>query len=244
MKQDRIYAARKASVDAFRFDGTVADVFEDMIGRSVPGYALILDLIGQLAGKYGLPGTNCYDLGCSLGAATLMMRRHLPADCHVIGVDNSRAMVERCRANVARDHSEATIEIREADLADTEISNASLVVMNFTLQFVPVDRRAEILARIATGMVEGGALILSEKIHFDDENEQRAMAKLHEDFKRHHGYSDLEIAQKRTALEQVLVPDTESRVLERLASCGFVSTRTISRTFNFASFLALKSPDR
>ncbi len=240
MKEDRIYARPQSAIEDFSFDGAVADVFDNMISRSVPGYRLTLDLIGQLAEEYGKPGTQCYDLGCSLGASTLMMRRHVPRDCHVIGIDNSEAMVERCRANVARDHSEASVEIRNEDLLNTRIENASVVVMNFTLQFVAADRRAELLTRIAQGMIDRGALILSEKICFEDDGEQQAMTNLHDGFKRFHGYSDLEIAQKRSALENVLVPETARQHLDRLKTSGFASARVISRCLNFACFLAVK----
>jgi tRNA (cmo5U34)-methyltransferase len=211
-----------------------------MINRSVPGYALVLDLIGLVTGKYAVAGTNCYDLGCSLGASTLMVRRHLPASCHVIGIDNSTAMVERCRANIARDHSEASCEIIEALVQDVKIENASVVVMNCTLQFIPLAVRLDVLTGLASGLVEGGALVLSEKIRFEDTIEQAAMTELHHEFKRYQGYSDLEIAQKRAALENVLVPEFESQHIRRLRSAGFSTVLILGRNLNFSTFLAIR----
>ena len=240
MTTDKVYAHPRESIEAFQFDAGVADVFENMINRSVPGYALILDLIGLVTEKYAVPDTNCYDLGCSLGAATLMMRRHLPPSCRVIGVDNSPAMIERCRANVARDHSGAAIEIIEQDLRTISITNASVVVMNFTLQFVPAFERAELLARIASGLVPGGVLLLAEKVRFENTDVQTFMTDLHHEFKRQQGYSDLEIAQKRAALENVLVPDTETQHTERLLSAGFNEVYSLTRCMNFSAFLAIR----
>lgn len=240
MKKDTVYSRPGDRVDAFRFDAQVADVFENMINRSVPGYSLVLDMIGVFTRKYALPNTNCYDLGCSLGASTLQIRHYLPASCHVIGVDNSPDMVERCRRSLARDHSEASIEIREQDLLETTITNASIVAMNFTLQFVPDERRSALLKNIADGMVQGGALILSEKIRADDEDEQAFLTELHEAFKKYQGYSDLEIAQKRAALENVLVPNTVSEHLERLNNAGFSTSRLCIQCLNFATFLAIR----
>ena len=240
MKKDTVYAQPKAIIEAFTFDGQVADVFENMINRSVPGYQLILDMIGLLTEKYAQPQSNCYDLGCSLGASTLKIRQHLPATCHVIGVDNSSAMVERCRTNIARDHSQASVEIREEAMQTTQIHNASIVVLNFTLQFIKDEQRTDLLKRIASSMLPGGAMILSEKLRFEDSNMQQQMTELHHNFKKYQGYSDLEIAQKRAALENVLIPNTEQEHLERLTESGFSSVQMVMRCLNFATFLAIK----
>ncbi|HIG42923.1 MAG: carboxy-S-adenosyl-L-methionine synthase CmoA [bacterium] len=240
MNKDKVYAAPIDQVADFSFDAKVADVFENMINRSVPGYALMLDLIGVITEKYVVPGTNCYDLGCSLGASTLKLRQHLPASCHLVGVDNSAAMVERCRANIERDHSQASIEILEQRLQDTQIENASIVVINFTLQFIPDDERQKVLDSIARGMIAGGVLILAEKIKFDDKVDQASMMELHHEFKKYQGYSDLEVAQKRAALEKVLVPNTEQQHIDRLIRAGFQSAQLTVRCLNFASFLAVR----
>lgn len=239
-KKDTVYSTPTDSVESFQFDSQVADVFENMITRSVPGYSLVLDMIGLFTGEYARPGTNCYDLGCSLGASTLKILHNLPADCHVVSVDNSRAMVERCRAILSRDHSEATVEVREQDIRGTNVENASLVVMNYTLQFIENDARDALLRGIAGGMIEGGAFVLSEKIVFNDEHQQELMTGLHHEFKKHQGYSDLEIAQKRLALENVLVPNTIEEHLERLKRAGFSSAELCLQCLNFATFLAIR----
>lgn len=240
MKKDEVYVKPLEKVGDFEFDATVADVFENMISRSVPGYGFILDLIGLAAERYARPESNCYDLGCSLGASTLMMRRHVPASCHVIGVDNSAAMVERCRANIRRDHSGATVEVRREDLTRTPIENASLVVMNFTLQFIDRDERTGVIGRIGEGLVSGGALFLAEKIAFSDDAEHAFMTDMHHDFKRYQGYSDLEIAQKRAALENVMVPETGDAHIARLRGAGFDRVHELARCLNFACYLAIR----
>lgn len=240
MKKDDIFVKPLDRVEDFAFDARVADVFDNMISRSVPGYRLTLDLIGLIAERYARDETNCYDLGCSLGAATLMLRRHVPATCHVIGVDNSSAMIERCRASIQRDHSGATVELREQDLQATVIENASVVVLNFTLQFVPPDERATVLESIARGINPGGALLLAEKVAFEKGDEDTFIRELHHDFKRYHGYSDLEIAQKRAALENVMIPETAETHISRLHQSGFDEVFEISRCLNFAAFLAVR----
>ena len=239
-RKDTVYAEPLSSIEAFQFDATVADVFQDMIERSVPGYGLILQLIGSFAERYGQPNSNAYDLGCSLGASTLQLRQHLPSTCHVIGIDSSSAMIERCQANLARDHSATTYELKNDDLRAVTIENASIVVLNFTLQFLPDHERPAVLKRIADGMRPGGVLLLAEKLHYENHGEQVLMTDLHQDFKRYKGYSDVEIAQKRAALEQVLVPNTRAEHLERLADAGFAVQQQCVRCLNFEAFIAIR----
>ena len=238
--KDDVYSVPMSSVAAFRFDQSVADVFQDMIERSVPGYGLVLQLIGVLAEKYGQQTTRAYDLGCSLGASTLQLRRHLPGSCHVIGVDNSEAMVSRCKANLRRDHSAATYEILLEDLRETNIQNASIVILNFTLQFVPDEQRKNILTHICEGLNSGGILLLAEKVKFEDPAEQALMTTLHHDFKKQHGYSHLEISQKRAALENVLIPNTEKQHRQRMRDAGFSVVEQCMRCLNFSTFLGIK----
>ncbi|MBD3648459.1 MAG: carboxy-S-adenosyl-L-methionine synthase CmoA [Pseudomonadales bacterium] len=240
MKKDTVYSTPNDPVEKFQFDSRVADVFENMIKRSVPGYSLVLDMIGVFTERYAMDNTNCYDLGCSLGASTLKIRHHLPASCHIVSVDNSPAMVERCKANISRDHSEATVSVRCEDIKDTPVETAAICVLNYTLQLNANASRADLLRRIADGMIEGGAFILSEKVVFEDEEQQELMTALHHEFKKHQGYSDLEIAQKRAALENVLVPNTIAEHLERLEHAGFSSARLCLQCLNFATFLAIR----
>ena len=240
MTRDALYAEPREMIVDFAFDEHVAAVFPDMIRRSVPGYAEIIALTGLFAERHVVDGTRCYDLGGSLGAATLSMRRRIKArDTRIIAVDSAEAMVERCRENVAADGAGVPVEVRCADIREVAIENASLVVLNFTLQFIPPEERRELLRRIRQGMVPGGALLLAEKIAFADAKEQRFQEEMHLAFKRANGYSELEISQKRTALEQVLVPETLEAHQGRLAEAGFTSSHVWFRCFNFAAIVAL-----
>ena len=238
---DRLYASPQEDVTGFRFDETVVAVFPDMIKRSVPGYSTIIHMIGQIAERYAQAGTRLYDLGCSLGAATLAMRHRIAAaDTRIVAVDNSPDMTEHCRAVLAADSGEIPVELICANIQSVGIETASVCVLNFTLQFIPVEDRAEVLRRIAGGMVPGGVLILSEKIAFEDPEHQHLMTELHHNFKRANGYSDLEIAQKRSALENVLIPETLKTHQQRLLGAGFRSVDCWFQCFNFASIIAFK----
>lgn len=241
--RDRIYSLPLAQVGSFEFDDQVVQVFPDMIARSVPGYASILSMIEQLSARFVRPGTNVYDLGCSLGAATRLIRRQAPLDCVIHAVDNSAAMIKRLTELMAADAEGVTgcrLEIEHSDLRQTSICNASFVVLNLTLQFLPPHERTAVVSRICKGLIPGGALLLSEKICFDDSGEQQLMTELHHDFKRAHGYSELEIAQKRTAIENLLIPETLACHEQRLRDAGFGTVATWFRCFNFVSILAVR----
>ena len=241
-KTDAIYAAPLQQMIDFEFDDRVVAVFPDMIQRSVPGYGMIISNIGILAGKFAQAGSHCYDLGCSLGAASLAMRQRITQpDCYIIAVDNSPAMIERGRELLALD-SLPTVPVTMicADLQDVTIENASVVVLNFTLQFIPPAERLALIERIHGGLKPGGVLILSEKIAFSEPGRQQFHEDLHQDFKRANGYSDLEISQKRSALEKVMIPETLACNQERLQAAGFASSDLWFQCFNFASLVAIK----
>jgi len=239
--KDTIYAGDKAGNDAFEFDAAVAEVFPDMLRRSIPGYGASIQAIGTLAARHAQAGTRCYDLGCSLGAATLALRQNIAvADCRIIAVDNAPAMVERCRRIVAADKCATDVSILEADVRQIQISRASMVVMNYTLQFLPVNQRAEMIAKIHAGMVDGGVFLLSEKVVDEDPKVEELLVDLHREFKRRNAYSDLEISRKRAALEHVLIPDTVAAHKKRLADAGFRHTGIWLRYFNFISIVAIK----
>lgn len=239
--RDTIFAAGGGEPGSFTFDAQVAEVFPDMIGRSVPGYALMVAMIGQLARRHAQAGTVLHDLGCSLGAATLAMRARVEAPgVRIVATDNAPAMVARFRDLLSQQPPGIPVDLVCGDLLDTDFNNSSVVVLNFTLQFVPPPQRAALLRRICAGLVPGGALILSEKICFADAGEQQRQTDWHLDFKRLQGYSELEIARKRSALERVLEPEAEADHEQRLRSAGFSRVTRWFQCFAFCSYLAEK----
>ncbi len=238
---DLIFSNKQSQIKDFAFDEQVVEVFPDMISRSVPGYNTIINTIGNLSDEYAQNNTNVYDLGCSLGAATLAMKRSISAkNCSILGIDNSPAMVERCKIHVGAFKGESNVEITEGNILETEIENASIVVLNFTLQFIEPEHRQALITKIYNGMNTGGILILSEKLAATDPKCNELLIDLHHGFKRANGYSELEIAQKRTALENVMRPDSLETHLERLNQSGFNHVTQWFQCFNFMSLVAIK----
>ncbi|MCW8944950.1 MAG: carboxy-S-adenosyl-L-methionine synthase CmoA [Sedimenticola sp.] len=240
-EQDRVYSEPRDNVGEFIFDQQVARVFPDMIRRSVPGYTTVINLCGVLAAQYVQPGTNCYDLGCSLGATSLALQSGIQAaNCKIIAVDNSSDMLQQAKVRLPEQAGRTPIEWVCADICDIEIKNASLVTLNFTLQFIPIEQRTALLTRIQQGLRPGGILVLSEKIAFEDPEEERLQIEMHHAFKRANGYNDLEISQKRSALENVLIPEPLAQHTERLKQAGFERSDLWFQCFNFVSLVARK----
>lgn len=242
---DTIYAETQERIEQFRFDEKVTAVFPDMIQRSVPGYLLIQDMIGVLAKRYGQRNTHVYDLGCSLGASSLSMLANLSdKTTKLIGIDNSTAMIKG--ASHALDifckeqHIQNTYQLVCANIQDYPYQNASIINLNFTLQFIPPSERLGLIQALFKALTPGGILILSEKVCFADK-EDALQNDLHHAFKKANGYSDLEISQKRSALEDVLIRDSEAEHHARLKKAGFQQSITWFQCFNFMSLLAIKS---
>src|SRR5690606_14659754 len=181
---DKLFAAPLPQVSDFVFDHNVARVFPDMIKRSIPGYPTIVENIGVIAAQYAQPGTLIYDLGCSLGAATQSMRRHLrDRDCRIIAVDNAEAMTVRCREYLAAQDSMmeelVPATVVHGDILTLELEPCSVVVLNFTLQFVAPEYRLALLTRIRQALLPGGILILSEKFRFAEPLTQQHLEQVH-----------------------------------------------------------------
>lgn len=243
-KSDQLFANPLEKITDFVFNEEVVNVFPDMIKRSVPGYPTIVENIGVIAAQYAQPYTLLYDLGCSLGAVTQALRRHIKQPgCKIIAIDNSAPMVARCQeyltAQEAMYQELVPVQVIPADITQLKWQNASVFTMNFTLQFIPPDQRLPLLTHIREHLTPKGALILSEKIRFDDFAQQSLFNDLHLAFKRANGYSELEIAQKRTAIENVMKIDTVAIHEARLKKAGFTQIIIWFQCFNFVSMIAL-----
>ncbi|BDH45434.1 carboxy-S-adenosyl-L-methionine synthase [Salmonella enterica subsp. enterica serovar Choleraesuis] len=240
--RDTLFSAPIDKLGDWTFDERVAEVFPDMIQRSVPGYSNIISMIGMLAGRFVKPNTRVYDLGCSLGAATLSVRRNITQPgCEIIAVDNSPAMVERCRRHIDAFKADTPVTVIEDDIRNIKIENASMVVLNFTVQFLEPKDRTLLLKKVCEGLLPGGALVLSEKFSFEDGVVGELLYNMHHDFKRANGYSELEISQKRSMLENVMLTDSVETHKARLHEAGFDHVELWFQCFNFGSLVALKS---
>ncbi len=179
MSKDRLFH-KKMKPSSFSFNQEVAEVFPDMLERSIPGYRTKINSIRFLASKYSKKGTNCYDLGCSLGASSIALGEGAAHnDCRIMAVDKSSSMTKKFSEIIKQEKLDLNIQIYNEDVFDTKITNASIVIMNFTLQFIRKKDRQLVLDKIYNGLNDGGLLILSEKITQGDKantpvNEQQS----------------------------------------------------------------------
>lgn len=245
---DNLYSTPDLNLVDFAFDQRVVNVFPDMIRRSVPAYETIVPLSAlvavrsipdQKATAPAKPGA-IYDLGCSRGATTAALLNYTPASQQVIGVDNSPEMIAAARDGIAAlTDSEAAKRVtwRCEDIQTTPIKHAEAVVMNYTLQFVPPPEREDLLVHIRDGLQPGAPFVYAEKVLLDDPDNQTWADARHLDFKRANGYSELEIAQKRTAIENIMVPESCDAHLSRLNNLGFERVNQWFQLLNWAAFI-------
>lgn len=241
MIQDKLYATKKSSLSKFSFNEQVVDVFPDMINRSVPGYQNMIAGIGKIANLLCDETPVIYDLGCSLGSVSLSIAKTTAhKKPRIIGVDNSDAMIDRCKQHIDTFSFGHYIRLITADLVSLSLEPCNMVVLHFTLQFVAIEKRQSVIDEIYNKLSVKGVLVLSEKVSISENELDKTFIELHHEFKRENGYSDLEISQKRTALEDVMKLDTIETHKTRLTNAGFSKITVWYQHFNFLSIIAIK----
>lgn len=246
MKKDEIFLSVGESVSDFKFNTDVADVFDDMLVRSVPFYLEQQNIFRAIACKFWKPGTSVYDLGCSTATTLIGICENLPSHATMIGYDNSLPMIARAERKIAEKHLQDQIAVKYADLngalANVDFHNASVVTMCWTLQFIRPLHRDDLIRWIYNGLVDEGVLIVAEKTLTNNGHMNRFFIDYYYDFKRKQGYSETEISRKREALENVLVPYRLEENLELFHRNGFEIVETFFQWFNFSGFMCVKKP--
>lgn len=241
MKKDRIFSTPKEGVSPFEFNASVAAVFDDMIHRSVPLYREALVRQIGLAGKFYQKGSCIYDLGCSNGNFGLgFLETAGDRPFSMVAVDNSQAMIDIYEKRLSVRKGREQVRLFCADVLDTPLPDASVVVMNLTLQFLPVEARNRLVAKIHDALLPGGIFLLTEKVVHENPEMADLQQEIYYGFKAENGYSALEISQKREALENVLVPETLEAHQDRLFRAGFRKVELFLKWFHFTSFVAVK----
>ncbi len=238
--RDEVFRENREISD-FKFGAEVANVFDDMVSRSVPFYAEQQRMVAEIAGDFAVPGSNVVDLGCSTGTTLLLLDRTVQSGVKFIGLDNSEEMLSKCQQKFTEHGLTREHELRYADLNQgVAIENASVVTMVLTLQFVRPLQREKLVQDIFKGLNENGCLLLCEKVLGEDSLFNRLFIKYYYDYKRRMGYSELEITQKREALENVLIPYKLLENRELLLRTGFRYVDTFFKWYNFCGMVAVK----
>ncbi len=241
MSHDNIFKDQKKQADDFSFNKSVVTVFDDMVTRSVPFYLEIQRMMTELAKDFAVPGTKVYDLGCSTGTTLINFDKVLPETVEFVGMDNSEEMLKKCDNNFKTVGIKRKYSLVNQDLnSGIQIENASVVVLCLTLQFVRPLYRDRLVQDIYNQMNDNACLILIEKVLGEDSLFNRLFIKYYYDFKRRNNYDDIEIAQKREALENVLIPYKLMENREMLLSKGFKYCETFFKWYNFSGMIAVK----
>lgn len=248
--RDSLFTTPLDKYARFSFDEEVVACFPDMIRRSVPGYGQMLAMLSIFAKRHlsfgqmnevGKKISRIYDLGCSLGAVSFALADKFDAgDIEIRAIDISAPMIARAKGVLGEHYPDHDIRFVLADVCEIEFEPCEMIVLNLTLQFLPPKARLPLLKKCYDALNEGGILVLTEKTHLVDEQNDAWQVERYYDFKRANGYSELEISGKRNALENVLVTDTLQVHHERLAQAGFNRSLTWFRLLNFASMIAFK----
>jgi len=239
-KQDDIFRQPKHAED-FKFGNTVVRVFDDMVTRSVPFYLEIQRMMTEITADFAVPGTRIYDLGCSTGTTLINLDKIIPTEIDFIGIDNSEEMLLKCRGNFEANGVKRKYELLYKDLnRGVEIENASVIIMCLTLQFIRPLYREKLVEEIHRQLNDNGCFILIEKVLGEDSLFNRQFIQYYYDFKRRNNYNDMEIAQKREALENVLIPYKLMENRELLLNKGFRFVETFFKWYNFCGMIAVK----
>jgi tRNA (cmo5U34)-methyltransferase len=240
-QRDEVYRESLETVADFNFGPRVASVFDDMLERSVPFYLEMQRMIAEIVADFAVPGSQIYDLGCSTGTTLLSLDECVPSNVKLIGVDNSEDMLAKCREKLEVRLGTHAYELVCADLNQgLKITNASVALMILTLQFIRPLHRERLVRDILSGLNESGCLILVEKVLGEDSFFNRLFIKYYYDFKKRNGYSEMEIAQKREALENVLIPYRLLENREMLLREGFRHCDVFFKWYNFSGMVAVK----
>ncbi|MCB0325914.1 MAG: carboxy-S-adenosyl-L-methionine synthase CmoA, partial [Bdellovibrionales bacterium] len=240
---DTVFEADGFQLGDFRFDESVASVFDNMVERSIPNYWELQHLTAALAKRRCVSGSRIYDLGCSTGTTlSLIAAAIAPMQTELIGVDASTPMIEKCRQKLRRQKVASAVKLHACPVEDFlfDEQSASLCISHYTVQFLDPQLRPALVRAIYRSLLPGGCFLLSEKIRFDCPATQEFTEELYYDFKRRNGYSEREIQQKRVALEGVLRPLTAEQNVDLLRGAGFSRITPVLQGYCFVTFLAEK----
>lgn len=239
-EQDKIYQKKSNFITDFKFDEKVTAVFDDMLERSVPFYREVLRMSSELTLEFYKPNDQIIDLGCSTGnlLTALLASFDDTQNFNYHGIDSSLEMIKKCKNIFSGQNS--TFKFSQANILEAEFSVAKIFHAHFTFQFLRPLERPTILKKIYDNLPAGGVLIFSEKLLENSSAISNLFVKEYYKFKSRNNYSQTEIDQKRTALENILIPYKETEHKTLIEQTGFSHYSMFFKWYNFASFIAIK----
>ncbi len=239
-RKDDIFLDREWN-GGFQFNRRVAEVFDDMLKRSVPCYSQVIEMTARILENFLISGDRVYDLGSSTGTTLIELARRLEhLKLKFTGFDNSAAMVEKATLKAEIYSKKERLKFKKKDITDLDLHQGGAIILNYTMQFVSPEIRKDFLTKIHGFLRPGGVLVMSEKVILSNPALNSGFVEFYHDFKRSMGYSEIEISNKREALENVLIPFTAEENLTLMKTAGFTNAQPFFQWFNFVSFMGIR----
>ena len=236
---DRVDEAISAVEGGWEFTSEVAESFDTHVRKSIPLYDEVQQMTVDMSEWFVKDNSVVYDIGSSTGETIyhLMKKHRNKKNVRFIGIDKSRMMVKQAQRKVAA----ANIKFLHQDIMQTAFKESDLCISLFTMQFLTISERIQILQKMYECLNMGGAFIMAEKIQAEEGRFNDLWMELYWDFKKKQGLTDDQILHKARSLRGVLIPMTLTENIKLLKMAGFTNIDVFFKWYNFAGLLAIKT---
>ena len=212
--------------EKFSFD--TINNFDEHINLSIPGYADLMGHVMNISTYFIKENCTMYDLGASTGKMIDQMREHnKDIDCEYIGLD------------VCDNLGSKSSSVIHADLTTFKPEPFKFATSIFTLQFIPIEYRQEILNRFSEALLDHGAMIVAEKLYMNDGFVQDVMNFTYYDYKLKN-FKAKSIIEKQLDLRYIMRPLTSAENEEMFRKAGFTHIQPFWQNLQFRAWLLLK----
>jgi tRNA (cmo5U34)-methyltransferase len=222
----------------FTFNEDVANVFDDMLNRSIPFYIDNLKLNAKILSKYIKDGDKIYDIGSSTLNFLLYFEQNFNIKAKLIGIDSSKPMIIKAKSKIKAYNS--NINLIFGDIENITIEKSQAIISNYTLQFIAKDKRSKVIDKIFNSLNKNGIFLISEKVISNNQKLNTSLIEIYHNYKQENGYSTTQIEKKKEALENILVPLSLDENISMLKNAGFKEVEVLFKWANFSTFLAIK----
>ena len=214
-----------------------ASTFDEHINASIPGYDQLVEKCVGLSRRFVQNHTSVVDLGCTTGKLLeRLSNQNHPSrkKSRYIGIDVEPTFRKQWKLRKAR-NTQFVVD----DICRFPFERVSYACNLFTLPFIPVPDKIPLLKRIHAGLVEGGAMLIAEKIYASTGRLQDALTFQFYDHKLK-SFSECELLNKERSLRGQMTLLTEAELREGLRAAGFREVEAVWGNFPFLALLALK----
>ena len=207
--------------------------FDDHIAKSIPQYELMIESVVRMSDYFKDEKKVVYDVGTSTGKLLKYFKRANNYQGKLVGIDNCSNLLP---------NSDSGITFINHDLMKPFTFNDACIVYSlYTMQFLPKEYRQAVLQSIYDGLVDGGALFISEKVYCYTGMFQDIFTSSYYDYKRQ-SFTEKEIWDKERSLRTMLKPNTHDENMQLLMKVGFEQDKITMfyKYFGFEGLVCVK----